>query len=85
MSPEDANSRGVGNGDVVEVFNDRGSVQLKAVIDPSLPEGMCNVPKGWQRDKFIAGGYQELTSRRLNPVNVNQSFNDVLVEIRKVG
>lgn len=83
LNPKDAERRGIVNGDLVVAFNDRGSVKLKAVIDAGLPEGMCNIPKGWQRDQFIEGGYQELTSRRLNPVTVNQSYSDVLVDVQK--
>lgn len=84
MNPRDAESRGISEGDTVRIYNDRGSVTLKAFIDNGLQEGMCNCPKGWQRDQFIDGGYQELTSRYLNPVSVNQIFSDVIVEIEKV-
>lgn len=83
LNPDDARDRDIVEGDVVVVFNDRGSVTLKATIDASLPRGMGNLPKGWQRDQFIAGGYQELTSRYLNPITVNQSYADVLVEVKK--
>lgn len=84
LSPKDAESRGIQEDDIVEVFNDRGSVTLHAAINNGLPEGMCNIPKGWQRDQFISGGYQELTSSAVNNRSMNANFFDVLVEIRKV-
>lgn len=83
LNPLDAEKRGIQSGDTVRAFNDRGEVVLKARIDPGLPEGMCNIPKGWQRDQFISGGYQELTSRMINPVSLNQAYNEVLVEVEK--
>lgn len=85
MNPKDAEKRGVQRGDAVRVFNDRGSVTLKARIDNGLPEGMINIPKGWDRHQCIEGSYQELTSRRINPMHLNQPFNDCVAEIEKVG
>ena len=85
LCPADAEKRQIASGDTVRVFNDRGSVVLKASIDASLPEGMCNIPKGWERTQCIEGCYQELTSNRINAVNLNQSYNDTLVEIQKEG
>ena len=85
LSPEDAESRNIETGDVVRVFNDRGSVTLKAIIDNSYPQGTCNIPKGWERWQSIDGCYQELTSNRINPVSFSQSFNDTLAEIEKVS
>lgn len=84
LSPHDAASRDIVAGDTVKAFNDRGSVTLKARIDPGLPDGMCNIPKGWDKHQCIDGCYQELTSRRINPMNLNQPFNDALVEVQKV-
>lgn len=85
LSPTDAEKRGIVAGDIVRAYNDRGSVVLKALVDASLPEGMCNIPKGWEKYQCIEGCYQELTSNRINPVNLNQSYNDTLVEIQKEG
>ncbi len=67
-------NRGIADRDVVEVFNDRGRMVVKAIIDPSLPKGMTRMPKGWQRDQFIEGGYQELTATRARRM-VGGSFN----------
>jgi len=84
MSPVDAKVRGISDGDVVEVFNDRGHVVLKAKLSEAQRPGMVSVPKGWRRDQFIAGSYQELTSDHLNTSTYNQCFYDVLCEVKKV-
>lgn len=83
IHPEDAGTRGIKTGDVVEVFNDRGHVVLKAVLSEEMRPGMVSVPKGWQRHQFIAGSYQELTQDHCNTSDFNQSFYDVLCEVRK--
>jgi molybdopterin-containing oxidoreductase family molybdopterin binding subunit len=84
LCPEDAAARGIQTGDYVEAFNDRGHAVLKAVVSDALRPGLVNIPKGWQRNQFREGGYQELTKSYLNPVTINQSYFDVLVEVRKV-
>ncbi|NTW29285.1 MAG: molybdopterin-dependent oxidoreductase [Coriobacteriia bacterium] len=83
LSRADADARGIKSGDTVEAFNDRGSVTLKAIVDDGLPPGMTNIPKGWERHQFIKGGYQELTARHVNPMNANQAYSDVLIEVKK--
>lgn len=84
LNPADAKARGLSRDDTVKVFNDRGSVTLKVRIDTALPEGMCNIPKGWDRHQCIDGCYQELTPRTINPMSLNMLSNDTRVEIQKV-
>ncbi len=80
----DAEARGIKTGDTVKVYNDRGYVVIKAVISNGLRPGMVNIPHGWQKDQFIEGHYQDMTSRVHNPVCVNSAFFDTLVEIKKM-
>lgn len=84
MCPEDAELRGIKKGDKVKVFNDRGSVVLRAVLSNGLPKGVINVPRGWQRDQHIAGGYQELTHNKYHPASMNIAFFDILVQMEKM-
>lgn len=84
INPVDAEKRGIREGDIVEVFNDRGHVVLKAILNEVQRPGMVTVPKGWQREQFIAGSYQELTNDHINTTSYNQCFYDVLCEVRKV-
>ncbi len=83
ISPEDAAERGIESGDIVEVFNDRGHMVVKCVIDPSLPQGISRMPKGWQRDQFIEGGYQELTYPFHDEWSVAFNFYDTRVDVKK--
>lgn len=83
ISPQDAAERGIESGDTVEVFNDRGHMVIKCVIDPSLPKGMSRMPKGWQREQFIEGGYQELTYPIHDEWAVAFNFYDTRVDVKK--
>lgn len=83
INPKDAQERDIEDGDIVEVFNDRGHAVLKAKLSEAQRPGMVSVPKGWQRDQFIAGSYQELTTDYLNTTSYNQCFYDVLCQVRK--
>ena len=82
MSPEDAAARAIATGDIVEIFNDRGHVVVKAIVSDALPAGMVSLPKGWLGHQHIAGAPSELTHMTLNASSVNQSFFDVAVEVR---
>ena len=84
INPLDAAARDIENDDIVEAFNDRGHVVLKAILSSAQRPGMVTVPKGWQREQFIDGSYQELTNNHVNTTDFNQSFYDVLCEVRKV-
>ena len=65
------------------MFNDRGHMAVKCVIDPSLPQGMSRMPKGWQREQFIEGGYQELTYPMHDEWAVAFNFYDTRVDVKK--
>ncbi|MBR2790699.1 MAG: molybdopterin-dependent oxidoreductase, partial [Eggerthellaceae bacterium] len=83
MARNDAEARGLKTGDVVEVFNDRGHAVCRMVIDDKVCDGICYIPKGWQRFQFIAGGYQELTNDKNDLCAGGYSFYDAAVEVKK--
>lgn len=83
VSREDAEARGIVDGDIVEVFNDRGHVVVKAIVDDACSKGFAFMPKGWQINQCIEGCMQELTTTVVHPLSVNYSYYDVLADIRK--
>lgn len=83
IHPEDAAARGIEDGDIVRVFNDRGYVVVKCVFNEGLRRGMVNIPHGWQADQFIEGHYGDPLNRTVSPWVNNNNYNDVLVEIEK--
>lgn len=83
ISRKDAEARGIKTGDIVEVFNDRGKVVLKVEVNDAISPGVLSIPKGWQREQFIEGCFQELTNTTSDPMAVNFAFFDCLVDVRK--
>jgi anaerobic dimethyl sulfoxide reductase subunit A len=49
----DAEDRGVGDGDLVRVFNDRGSIVMPCRITPRIMPGVVDIPEGawWTPDE----------------------------------
>jgi len=84
ISPSDAEARGIRDGDAVEVFNDRGSVQLTAKVSNGIRPGMVSIARGWTKQQFLAGASQTLIADYRNPLTLNCSFFDTRVEVRKV-
>jgi molybdopterin-containing oxidoreductase family molybdopterin binding subunit len=91
MNPEDGAARGLQTGDWVEVFNERGSVTLKALLTPDYPPGLCNIPQGWKAGQYRAGHMQTLTNGAVNPAQdflwgqANMPLDDTRVQIRKAA
>lgn len=79
----DAEARGIKTGDVVRLYNDRGSCKVKAIVTEGIRPGTVNTPHGWQEDQYIEGHYQDLTSRETNPYIANSQFSDLLVQVEK--
>ncbi len=82
MNPADASARGFADGDHVECFNDHGHAVAKLVLSEAIRPGTLVYPKSWQADQHLAGGWSEPLSRACDPVAVNQSFMDCLVDVR---
>ena len=46
MNPDDAAARGLVEGDIAEMYNDRGHAVAKLRIDPAVKPGVATMPKG---------------------------------------
>lgn len=79
----EAEARGVKSGDFVEVFNDRGHAVLKCLVDESISPGVLSIPKGWQREQFEAGCFQEMTIPDYDPYPSTFSYYDSRVDFKK--
>ncbi len=83
MNPDDAASRGIAEGDTVRIFNDRGYVVVKAVMDSGVRPGACVMNHGWDWGQMIEGHYQDLTDNYCKDYACNNNYFDVLCEIEK--
>ena len=88
MNPVDAKTRGIADGDVVSIVNDRGACKMKVFLTEGIVPGTVATQSGWTPDYTIEGNYQTLTHLTLNPTeeHISQTctaFYDVLVEVEK--
>jgi anaerobic selenocysteine-containing dehydrogenase len=86
IHPQDAEARGIADGDLVEVFNDRGEYRCKAAVGTRARPGVVNGLGVWWR-KYGANGtnVNELTHQRLTDIGRGPAFYDCLVEVRRAG
>jgi anaerobic selenocysteine-containing dehydrogenase len=81
---EDAQARGISSGDVVNVFNQRGSYQCKAVVSKRARVGVVNGMGIWWRKLGLNGtNVNEVTSQKLTDLGQGPVFYDCLVEVKK--
>jgi len=96
MNPIDANARGLKDGDVVRVFNDRGQILNAVKLTGKIVPGVVNVCYGSWPDFVEPGTYGSLdragNSNILTPLRppigiqehaLNQAWNSVLVQVER--
>jgi anaerobic selenocysteine-containing dehydrogenase len=86
LHPDDAKARGIGVGDTVRVFNDRGSLRLNVEIAPKVHRGVVRVPAvRWAKKAGDAQTENALTAERLTDIGGGAVFYSCLVEVEKCG
>jgi len=83
IHPIDAEARNIQAGDTIKIWNDRGALQLTAIMNPGLPQGVVAGKLDWA--KLSAGGanVNALTSERLTDLGAGATFYSALVEVAK--
>jgi len=83
IHPDDAALRGIADGAVVAVFNDRGSYRCKAAVSTRARPGVVNGLGVWWKKFGLAGtNVNEVTSQRLTDIGRAPTFYDCLVDVR---
>ncbi|RYF15929.1 MAG: molybdopterin oxidoreductase family protein [Comamonadaceae bacterium] len=83
MHADDAAPRGIADGQVVRVFNDRGEYLCKARVGGRARPGVVNGLGIWWRKLGLAGtNVNQLTSQRLTDLGRAPVFYDCLVEVQ---
>jgi len=82
MHADDAAARGIADGAMVRIFNDRGSLRCRCRVNGRARAGVVNGLGIWWR-KLAADGrnVNELTHQRLTDIGRAPSFYDCLVEV----
>jgi len=82
MHADDAGVRGIVDGMVVRVFNDRGSYRCRCRVSSRARPGVVNGLGIWWRKLGLDGcNVNELTHQRLTDIGRAPSFYDCLVEV----
>ena len=92
INPRDAKARGVAEGQVVRVFNDRGEMKVYAKLTESIKPGVVNCYQGgWDSlavQQYVEGHPNNLTHQLANPAQSvipnfpsNAAYYDCLVQV----
>lgn len=82
MHPEDAQTRGIQDGDVIRVFNQRGTYHCRAQLNDRARPGVVNGLGIWWRKLGLNGtNVNELTSQNLTDIGRAPVFYDCCVEV----
>ena len=84
MHATDAEARGVHTGDPVEIFNSRGSIQLHAHVNGTVPPGVVAARLDWNKLSLGGANVNTLTSERLTDLGGGATFYSTLVEVRRL-
>lgn len=95
LNPDAAAAKGIAEGDLVEVYNDRGRLLAEAILDPGLKEKMCVFDEGWWSRYTHGTSYNTLIHPFINPIHEvyfvsqmwapNTCWNECLVDVRKAA
>ena len=84
IHPSDAAARGIADGDLVRVFNDRGSHRLRARVNGKPRAGVVVAPSVWWK-KYAPdrGNANNLTSQRTADLGGGATFYDCRVQVER--
>jgi anaerobic selenocysteine-containing dehydrogenase len=84
LHPEDAARRGLGEGDPVRVWNERGEVRTALRLNPDLAPGVALLPKGlWSHNTRSGTTANALVPDSLTDLGGGACFNDARVEVER--
>jgi anaerobic selenocysteine-containing dehydrogenase len=84
IHPDDARPRQIQDGEMVNVFNDRGTVQIRAAVDNRVRPGVVAIPFGWW-PSFSSDGASAnaLTADGVSDKGSGGNFYDTLVDVQR--
>lgn len=88
INPIDAETRGIADGDLVAVFNDRGKMVLPCRVTLRIMPGVVDIPQGawWSPDDRGVdrrGCINVLTSLRWTPLAFGNAQHTIMVQVEK--
>ena len=84
MNPEDAEARGIEEGDAIRVWNALGEMRINANISPLIQRGIVAMPKGvWRRNTKNGYTSNAMVPDSLADLGGGACFNDARVQVEK--
>ncbi len=88
INPLDAEARGIRDGDLVRVWNDRGELVLPARVTPRILPGVVDIPQGawWSPNEDgvdFGGCINVLTSEKWTPYAFGTAQHTIMVQVEK--
>lgn len=84
IHPDDAATRGIADGDVVRVFNDRGEHICHAAVNGRARQGVVvGLGIWWRKDGANGTNVNELTHQRLTDIGRAPTFYDCAVQVAR--
>jgi anaerobic selenocysteine-containing dehydrogenase len=86
IHPLDAAARGIGDKEMVRIFNDRGSFVARARVTPKARAGLVvGLSIWWKKLSSDGKNANEVTSQRLTDMGRAPTFYDTLVQVEKAS
>jgi len=88
INPIDAQARGIADGDMVKVYNDRGATVLPCRVTRRILPGVVDIPEGawWTPDEEGVdrrGSINVLTSERWTPLAFGTAQHTIMVQVER--
>lgn len=88
INTADAAARGIENSDTIQIFNERGRIQLQARVTPRIAPGVISVPQGaWSNTNKdlvdVGGNINSLTKAHPTPIAKSNPQHTNLVQVAK--
>jgi anaerobic selenocysteine-containing dehydrogenase len=81
IHPDDAAARGIGDGDIVRVFNDRGTIALAAEVTDAMQVNVVAMLHGWWASRIGGSSANALTHDELADFGGGSAMHDCHVEV----
>jgi anaerobic selenocysteine-containing dehydrogenase len=86
MNPDDAQERGLAEGDLVRIFNEQGEVHCPLTVTPAIRPGTISLPKGlWRRSLRNNTCGTALVPDTLTDLGGGACFNDARVQVTSLA
>lgn len=85
MHPNDADARGLADGDAVRAFNALGEVHAAVKLNPHLRSGVVSLPKGlWSKHTRNGQTSNALSPDTLTDLGAGACFSDARVQVKRL-